>query len=108
MVGDRRTHRRCSARREMRGVRSNSACGVGEHGADMPARRSPQRRDCTASPLFVFLVLFWFLWFSGSGSPGGPDIRPRGLAPFSLAHPNDHIFGPQPESCKRLRQMSFV
>src|SRR5208337_1897126 len=62
---------------------------------------------CTAGPLFVFLVLFWFLWFSGSGSPGGPDSRLRYL-PFSLAHSDDHIAGPQTESCKRLRRMSFV
>ena len=40
MVRDRRARRRCSARCEMRGVRSSSACGVAEHGADGPARRS--------------------------------------------------------------------
>src|SRR5271157_2316286 len=35
-----RVLRRCSARCEMRGVKSNSVCGVAEHGADGPARRS--------------------------------------------------------------------
>src|SRR5271157_1469513 len=43
----------------------------------------PQSRVCTGCPLFVFLVLFWFLLFSGSGSPGGPDNRPLFL-PVSL------------------------
>ena len=40
MLGDERIHQLCSARCEVRGVESNSACGVAEHGADGPARRS--------------------------------------------------------------------
>jgi len=36
-VEDKRIHQLCSARSEVRGVRSNSACGVAEYGADRPA-----------------------------------------------------------------------
>ena len=39
-LGDGHIYYRGSARREMRGVMSNSACRVAEHGADGPARRS--------------------------------------------------------------------
>ena len=40
----RRVQPRRSARCEMRGVMSNSVCGVAEHGADGPARRSSSAR----------------------------------------------------------------
>jgi len=44
------------------------------------------------------------LWLGLAGRAG--QQAPE-LASF-FAHSDDHIAGPQPESCKRLRQMSFV
>src|SRR5208337_2727897 len=51
---------------------------------------------------FARPVLFSCFWSIGSGSPGGPDSRPRNLLLSLLM--DDHVAGPLLESCKRLRR----